>query len=44
MLSSILMALLVWGGAGLLWIVAFHVLGLGFGPSDSETEGASSPL
>ena len=42
-MSSILMVLVVWGGVGLLWIVAFHALGLGFGPSDSETESASSP-
>lgn len=38
MWSKILLALLIWGGVGLLWILAFNVLGLKYDTADPEAE------
>lgn len=38
MWSMILMGLMIWGGVGLLWILAFNVLGLKYDAADPDAE------
>lgn len=38
MWSMILLGLVIWGGIGLLWILAFNILGLGYNAYDAEAD------